>query len=63
MISGPISTSVELTAPRGLRMPMKPDASSDGQFHGGWRPLSTDPATTVPALSPPTWRACAARHS
>jgi hypothetical protein len=57
MISGPISTRIELTTPRGLRMTRKPDALSDGQFPGGWRPLATDPRTTVPALNPPTWRA------
>ncbi|MEU7478249.1 hypothetical protein AB0A63_19855 [Lentzea sp. NPDC042327] len=57
MISGPTSTSpsTELTAPRGLRVTRKPDALSGGRFPGGWRPLATDPATTVPALNPPTW--------
>lgn len=54
MISGPISTRIELTTPRGLQVTRKPDALSDGQFRGGWRPLATDPATTVPALNPPT---------
>ncbi|MFJ5986233.1 hypothetical protein [Lentzea sp. NPDC092896] len=56
MISGPISTGVDLTQPHGPRMTRKPDALSDGQLTGGWRPLATDPATTVPALNPPTWR-------
>ncbi|WP_154697855.1 hypothetical protein [Lentzea guizhouensis] len=40
----------------------RPDALSDGQFPGGWRPLATDPATTLPALNPPTWRADVTRH-
>lgn len=57
MISGPISTRIELTTPRGLRVTRKPDVESDGQFPGGWRPLATDPATTVPALNPPSWSA------
>ncbi|WP_329792169.1 hypothetical protein V1227_09695 [Lentzea sp. DG1S-22] len=57
MISGPISTGIEPTAPHGLRAVRRPDALSDSQFPGGWRPLATDPATTVPALNPPTWRA------
>jgi hypothetical protein len=56
MISGPISSDVELTPPRGLRVTRKPDAHSDGQFRGGWHPLATDPAITAPPLNPPTWR-------
>ncbi|SES41488.1 hypothetical protein [Lentzea albida] len=56
MISDPLGTTAAPTVLRGLRLPLKSDAMSVGQFKGSWRPLSTDPAIQVPSLVAPAKR-------